>query len=68
VAAPVRGPDGRVCAALSVSAPNVVVSAEELLRMRPLVLRTAEAVGAELSGVTPSRPVSAAAPPTEGAT
>jgi DNA-binding IclR family transcriptional regulator len=53
VGAPLRGPDGRVCAALSVSAPAVVVSAAELLRLRPLVLRAAEAAGAELSGRTP---------------
>lgn len=65
VGAPVRGPDGRVCAAMSVSAPNVVVGAEELLRLRPLILRTAEAVGAELSGVTPSPPPTA---PLKGAT
>ncbi|NUP40733.1 MAG: IclR family transcriptional regulator [Streptomyces sp.] len=73
VGAPVRGPDGRVCAAMSVSAPNVVVSAEELLRLRPLVLRTAEAVGDELSGVTPAHPAAAPAalpesPPESSAT
>ncbi|MFD5542719.1 IclR family transcriptional regulator, partial [Streptomyces sp. NPDC127079] len=33
VAAPVRGADGRVVAALSVSAPNVVVTADELLTL-----------------------------------
>jgi DNA-binding IclR family transcriptional regulator len=53
--APLRGPDGRVCAAMSVSAPNVVATADELLRLRPLVLRTAEAISAELSGTTPVR-------------
>jgi DNA-binding IclR family transcriptional regulator len=53
VGAPLRGPDGRVRAAMSVSAPNVVVAAGELLRLRPLVLRTAEAISAELSGTTP---------------
>lgn len=53
VGAPLRGPDGRVRAAMSVSAPNVVVTAGELLRLRPLVLRTAEAISAELSGTTP---------------
>lgn len=50
VAAPVRGPDGRVCAAVSVCAPNVVASADELLRLRPLVVATAAAVSGELSG------------------
>lgn len=55
VAAPLRGPDGRVCAAMSVSAPNVVISAEELLRLRPSILRTAAGITAELSGATPTR-------------
>jgi len=50
VAAPVRGADGRVVAALSVSAPNVVIGAGELLALRPLVLRTAQAVSRELTG------------------
>jgi len=54
VGAPLRGPDGRVCAAMSVSAPNVVVTADELLRLRPLVQRTAEAVSAELCGTAPA--------------
>ncbi len=64
VGAPVRGPGGRVCAAMSVSAPNVVVSAEELLRLRPQVMRTAEAIGRELSGETaPAHPVSAPSAP-----
>ncbi|MER6562480.1 IclR family transcriptional regulator [Streptomyces sp. NPDC001027] len=53
VAAPVRGADGRVVAALSVSAPNVVVTADELLALLPLVRRTADAVSAEYSGRTP---------------
>ncbi|MCK7627430.1 IclR family transcriptional regulator [Streptomyces sp. RS10V-4] len=50
VAAPVRGADGRVVAAMSVSAPNVVVTAEELLGLLPLVRRTADAISRELSG------------------
>ena len=54
VGAPVRGPDGRVCAAMSVSAPNVVVGADDLLRLRPLILRTAEAVSRELAGAAPA--------------
>jgi DNA-binding IclR family transcriptional regulator len=53
VAAPVRGVDGRVVAAMSVSAPNVVVTAEELLTLLPLVRRTADAISAEYSGRTP---------------
>ncbi|SHK68304.1 IclR family transcriptional regulator [Actinacidiphila paucisporea] len=73
VGAPLHGPDGRVCAAMSVSAPNVVVTAEELLRLRPLILRTAEAIGAELSGVAgPSSraaaPAAASPSVTKGAT
>ncbi|GGP89368.1 IclR family transcriptional regulator [Streptomyces roseolilacinus] len=55
VAAPVRGADGRVAAALSVSAPNVVVTAEELLALLPLVRRTARAVSHDYSGTTPPK-------------
>ncbi|MCF3172409.1 IclR family transcriptional regulator [Streptomyces sioyaensis] len=50
VGAPVRGTDGRVVAAMSVSAPNVVVTAEELLTLLPLVRRTADAISREYSG------------------
>ncbi|MCJ1677835.1 IclR family transcriptional regulator [Streptomyces sp. APSN-46.1] len=50
VGAPVRGPDGRVAAALSISAPTVVVTAEELLELLPLVRRTAETISREYSG------------------
>ncbi|MEU6481953.1 IclR family transcriptional regulator [Streptomyces sp. NPDC047017] len=53
VAAPVRGADGRVVAAMSVSAPNVVVTADELLTLLPLVRRTADAISGEYSGRTP---------------
>jgi DNA-binding IclR family transcriptional regulator len=53
VAAPIRGADGRVVAAMSVSAPNVVVTAEELLTLLPLVRRTADAISGEYSGRTP---------------
>ncbi|MEU6483226.1 IclR family transcriptional regulator [Streptomyces sp. NPDC046887] len=54
VAAPVRGADGRVAAAMSVSAPNVVVTAEELLTLLPLVRRTADAISRDYSGSTPT--------------
>ncbi|MCK8679928.1 MULTISPECIES: IclR family transcriptional regulator [Streptomyces] len=54
VAAPVRGADGRVAAAMSVSAPNVVVTAEELLTLLPLVRRTADAISRDYSGSTPA--------------
>jgi DNA-binding IclR family transcriptional regulator len=53
VAAPIRGADGRVVAAMSVSAPNVVVTAEELLTLLPLVRRTADVISGEYSGRTP---------------
>ncbi|MEU0334708.1 IclR family transcriptional regulator [Streptomyces sp. NPDC006193] len=55
VAAPIRGADGRVVAAMSVSAPNVVVTADELLTLLPLVRRTADAISGEYSGRTPVR-------------
>lgn len=48
--APVRGPDGRAVAALSVSAPSVVVTAGELLELLPLVRRTADTISREYSG------------------
>ncbi|GGP51347.1 MULTISPECIES: IclR family transcriptional regulator [Streptomyces] len=55
VGAPVRGTDGRVVAAMSVSAPNVVVTAEELLGLLPLVRRTADAISREYSGNIPEQ-------------
>ncbi|MFB6810656.1 IclR family transcriptional regulator [Streptomyces sp. NPDC056387] len=48
--APVHGPDGRVAAALSVSAPSVVVTAEGLLELLPVVLSTAAAISREYCG------------------
>ncbi|WP_320774113.1 IclR family transcriptional regulator [Streptomyces sp. CRN 30] len=54
VGAPVRGVDGRVVAAMSLSAPNVVVTADELLDLLPLVRRTADAIGREYAGTTPA--------------
>ncbi|MCC9738906.1 IclR family transcriptional regulator [Streptomyces sp. MNU89] len=56
VAAPIRGADGRVVAAMSVSAPNVVVTAEELLSLLPLVRRTADSISQEYSGGMPRQP------------
>jgi DNA-binding IclR family transcriptional regulator len=55
VAAPIRGADGRVVAAMSVSAPNVVVTAEELLTLLPQVRRTADAISGEYSGRTTAK-------------
>ncbi|MFE5734817.1 IclR family transcriptional regulator [Streptomyces sp. NPDC056528] len=55
VGAPVRGADGRVVAAMSVSAPNVVVTAEELLTLLPQVRRTADAISREYSGTAPTK-------------
>lgn len=77
VAAPVRGADGRAVAAMSVSAPNVVVSADELLALLPLVRRTADAISAEYSGASggpdasprteaPGTPEAPNTPPTAG--
>ncbi len=56
IGAPIRGADGRVVAAMSVSAPNVVVTAEELLTLLPLVRRTAETISREYSGSGTNRP------------
>jgi hypothetical protein len=50
VGAPVRGPGGRVVAAMSVSAPGVVIGAGELLELLPLVRRTADIISREYSG------------------
>ncbi|MDX3615825.1 IclR family transcriptional regulator [Streptomyces europaeiscabiei] len=55
VAAPIHGTDGRVVAAMSVSAPNVVVTADELLTLLPLVRRVADAISGEYSGRTPAK-------------
>lgn len=55
VAAPIRGTDGRVVAAMSVSAPNVVVTADELLTLLPLVRRTTDAISREYSGKSPTK-------------
>ncbi|THA24760.1 IclR family transcriptional regulator [Streptomyces sp. RKND-216] len=65
VAAPVRGADGRVVAAMSVSAPNVVVSADELLTLLPLVRRTARAISAEYAGRPADEPGPGTAPSEE---
>ncbi|MFI5616567.1 IclR family transcriptional regulator [Streptomyces sp. NPDC051567] len=54
VGAPVRGPGGRVVAAMSLSAPTVVVPAEGLLELLPLVLRTADTISREYSGSGPA--------------
>ncbi|MFD8893171.1 IclR family transcriptional regulator [Streptomyces sp. NPDC059566] len=52
--APVHGPDGRVVAALSVSAPGVVLAAEGLLALLPQVLRSADAISQDYSGAQES--------------
>ncbi|WP_405921791.1 IclR family transcriptional regulator [Streptomyces sp. NBC_00122] len=54
--APVYGPAGRVAAALSVSAPSVVVSADGLLELLPLVLRTTDAISQDYSGTQEATP------------
>jgi DNA-binding IclR family transcriptional regulator len=50
VAVPIRGVDGRVAAAMSVSAPNVVVGADDLLALLPQLRRTARAIGRAYAG------------------
>ncbi|MEZ0090630.1 DNA-binding IclR family transcriptional regulator [Streptacidiphilus sp. EB129] len=54
VAAPVRGIDGRVIAACSVSTPTVVAPMAALRRLVPDLLRTAEAVSREYGGLAAS--------------
>jgi DNA-binding IclR family transcriptional regulator len=50
VAVPIRGVDGRVIAACSVSTPTVVAPLSALRRLVPDLLRTAEAVSQEYGG------------------
>ena len=50
VAVPIRGVDGRVIAACSVSTPTVVAPLAALRRLVPDLLRTAEAVSQEYGG------------------
>lgn len=50
IAAPVRGPDGTVVAALSVTAPSYRVADTELPRLGALVLEEAKRASAELGG------------------
>jgi DNA-binding IclR family transcriptional regulator len=50
VAVPIRGVDGRVIAACSVSTPTVVAPLAALRRLIPDLLRTAEAVSQEYGG------------------
>lgn len=40
---------------MSVSAPNVVVTAEELLTLLPQVRRTADVISREYSGTAPNK-------------
>ncbi|GHF15985.1 MULTISPECIES: IclR family transcriptional regulator [Streptomyces] len=54
IGAPVHGVDGRVVAACSISAPNVVVTADDLRALLPLLRRTAEAISADHCGTTPA--------------
>lgn len=50
VAAPVRGHDGRVAAALSVSAPSVLADQRAVLALLPQVRRTAQDITDDYSG------------------
>ncbi|WP_424212063.1 IclR family transcriptional regulator [Streptomyces sp. BI20] len=53
VGAPVRGGDGRVLAAVSVSAPAALVPGDRLLDLLPSVRRTADLIGRDHSGTAP---------------
>jgi DNA-binding IclR family transcriptional regulator len=50
LAAPVRGHDGRVVAALSLSAPSVLADEQAVLALLPHIRRTAQAVTDDYSG------------------
>jgi DNA-binding IclR family transcriptional regulator len=50
IAAPVRGPDGEVAAALSITAPSYRIADSDLDRLGALVLEEATRVAAELGG------------------
>ncbi|MFI5867219.1 IclR family transcriptional regulator [Streptomyces sp. NPDC051546] len=52
IGAPIRGADGRVIAAMSVSAPAAVLPQRELLGLLPLLRAAAEAVGLDCAGGT----------------
>lgn len=59
VGAPVRGPDGRVAAAVSISVPNVVLSHEGVLGLLPALLDATARISTELG----ARGMPASAPP-----
>ncbi|MFD4246844.1 IclR family transcriptional regulator [Streptomyces sp. NPDC058525] len=50
IGAPVRGADGRVIAAMSVSAPAAVLPERELLALLPVLRSAADAVGLDCAG------------------
>ncbi|MEV6106006.1 IclR family transcriptional regulator [Streptomyces sp. NPDC051940] len=54
IAAPIRGADGRTVAACSLSAPSVVIGADGLKELLPLLRRTAEAISNDYSGRIPA--------------
>lgn len=64
VAAPITGADGRVIAAISLSAPNVIVTSDQLLALLPHVRRTADDISAEYAGA-PARAEAPAEPRVE---
>jgi DNA-binding IclR family transcriptional regulator len=53
IGAPIRGADGRIAAAVSISAPDVVVPYQRMLRLLP-VLRSAAAAMSQELGARPS--------------
>lgn len=55
VGAPVRGPDGRVAAAVSISVPNVVLPHEEVLALLPALIDATTRISAELGSPAAAR-------------
>ena len=54
VGAPVRGPDGGVAAAVSISVPNVVLPHDGVLALLPELLDATARISAELGAATPA--------------
>lgn len=59
VGAPVRGPDGRIAAAVSISVPNVVLPHDGVLALLPALLDATTRISAELGARAPAASASA---------
>ncbi len=73
VGAPVRGPDGRIAAAVSISVPNVVLPHDGVLGLLPALLDATGRISAELGASTsalstsaPSKSAPSRSTPTKG--